>query len=237
MEKLQLKAVQGLSLSTMVSSVFVLQNDASAHLKSTKYIFIISYSQSLWRMPMGYNLIRYIVRKVQQFNFCADSKVSEKYYNFLFFHSQLFRIANSQIALVKKSFSKLRPYSNCVNYTSVAFQEKIKQSLDFYNSNNHFLSTLLTFRNGIPDPKSTRGYSAYGNHRIGYSLTKIPNSCLRAISAILQPPKNSPIIPARLHDLAPPCHLKTSNTSLYSFIITTLPPPTIDRQIEAYHQT
>lgn len=138
---------------------------------------------------MGYNLIRYIPIKVQQFNLCADSKISEKYYNFSFCHSQSIRIVSSQISLAKKSLLKIQPYPNNLNYTSVAFQEKIKQSLDFYNSDNHFLSALFTFKNGKPDPKLTRGYSAYGDHRIECSLTKVPHNHLRAISAILWPPK------------------------------------------------
>ena len=237
MEKLRLKVVLKLGLSTMVSVVFVLQNDAASHLKSPKYIFIVACSQSLCRMPMGYNLIRYIAVKVKQFNFCADSEISEKYYNFPFYHSQSIRIVNSQISLAKKSFLKIQPYPNNLNYTSIAFQEKIKQSLDFYNSDNHFLSVLFTFRNGKPDPTLTTGYSASCNHRMGCSLAKIPNSRLRAISAIPQPSKSAPIIPARLYELAPPYHLKTSNTSLSSPITTTPPAATIDRPIEACHQT
>jgi hypothetical protein len=191
MEKLRLKVVLKLGLSTMVSVVFVLQNDASSHLKSIKYIFIVARSQSLWRMPMGYNLIRYIAVKVQQLNFCADSEISKKYYNFPFCHSQSIRIVNSQISLAKKSFLKLRPYSNSLNYTSVAFQEKMRQSLDFHNSDNHFLSALFTSRNGKPNPTLTRGYSACGDHRIECSLTKVPHNHLRAISAILWPPKSA----------------------------------------------
>ena len=109
MEKLRLKVVLKLGLSTMVSVVFVLQNDAASHLKSPKYIFIVACSQSLCRMPMGYNLIRYIAVKVKQFNFCADSEISEKYYNFPFYHSQSIRIVNSQISQAKKSFLKIQP--------------------------------------------------------------------------------------------------------------------------------
>src|ERR1700744_846661 len=110
MEKLRLKVVLKLGLSTMVSVVFVLQNDAASHLKNPKYIFIVACSKSLCRMPMGYNLIRDIAVKVQQLNFCADSKISENYYNFAFCHSQSIRIVNSQISLAKKSLLKIQPY-------------------------------------------------------------------------------------------------------------------------------